>query len=30
MELETIILIEVTHTQKDMHAIYSLIVDISH
>jgi hypothetical protein len=26
MELETIILSEVTQTQKDMHSIYSLII----
>ena len=29
VELENIILSEVTHTQKDMHGMYSLIVDIS-
>lgn len=30
MELENIILSEVTQTQKDMHGMYSLISDISH
>jgi hypothetical protein len=30
MELENIILSEKIRTQKDMHGMYSLIVDISH